>query len=455
MTLFIVSAFAMIFCFVLLGVITSKKVTSSSDYSVAGRKADTSQVAGVFLGGLAGGATTVGTVQMAYQYGLSAFWFTFGGGIGCLILGIWLARPLRRSGVSTIPQFLERSYGPKVSLTSLFSTALGTFISIVAQFLAGIALFRTIIPMSVEVATTLFALLILAFIFLGGLKSYSFIGKAKTVLLYIVMLSCFALAWSKGHSIPVMIRDLPSQPWFDPFCGGITKNLSSLTSIIIGIICTQIFVQGVFAASDEETARKGVLVTSLVLPTMGFLGVFIGLAMRHEGIVVEATQALPFFVRHYFHPVIGGIFWSGILIAIVGTAAGLTLGIATNLINDIAVRFYPSISERSLLHLSRTSVVAIVLLGAFCSARTHGSLILQWSFLSMGLRGAGTFFPFLLAILFPGRLSRTWGFISSAGGLSALLIIPFLGFPMNPMLGAILVSGLGALSGIVCKSQNR
>jgi len=454
MTSFIFSAFIMVLCFILLGTITSKKVVDSSDYSIAGRKAGTSQVAGVFLGALAGGATTVGTVQMAYEYGISALWFTLGGGIGCLILGIWLARPLRRSGLTTIPQFLKQIYGVPVSFLSLFSTSLGTFISIVAQFLAGIALFRTILPISEEMASGIFAFLILAFIYLGGLKSYSVIGKAKTCLLYIIMLVCVALVWIKGHSISFLIRDLSFYPYFDPFWGGIGKNISSLMSISIGIMCTQIFVQGVFAASDEESARKGVLVSSLVLPTMGFLGVLIGLAMRHANISVEAAQALPFFVTQYFHPIIGGTFWAGILIAIVGTASGLTLGIATNLINDLALRFIPEISEMAILSLSRISVFIIVILAAIISSKSHGSLILSWSFLSMGLRGAGTFFPFLIAILFPGRLSKMWAIISSAGGLLTLFLIPILHLPVYPLFGALSFSGIAAFIGFVGGKRN-
>jgi SSS family solute:Na+ symporter len=151
-----------------------------------------------------------------------------------------------------------------------------------------------------------------------------------------------------------------------------------------------------------------------------------------------------------FHPVIGGIFWAGILVAIVGTAAGLILGISTNLITDLAVRAFPDMGEKTLLGLSRAAVGILVAVGIIISARTAGSLILEWSFLSMGLRGAATFFPFLFAIVMPGRLSRAWGLASSAGGLLTLAAVPLSGLQVDPMLSAIAVSGTFAAAGIRC-----
>jgi SSS family solute:Na+ symporter len=103
--------------------------------------------------------------------------------------------------------------------------------------------------------------------------------------------------------------------------------------------------------------------------------------------------------------------------------------------------------EKSLLRLSRFSVVTLVAVGVFIAAKTAGSLILEWSFLSMGLRGAATFFPFLFAIVAPGRLSRAWGLASSAGGLLTLVAIPLTHMPFDPMLAAIGVSGALAVAG--------
>ena len=54
-------------------------------------------VAGIIMGTLVGGSSTVGTAQLAYHFGMSAWWFTLGGSIACLILALVYADPLRRS----------------------------------------------------------------------------------------------------------------------------------------------------------------------------------------------------------------------------------------------------------------------------------------------------------------------------------------------------------------------
>ena len=38
----------------------------------------TAIVAGIIMGTLVGGSATVGTAQLAYHYGMSAWWFTLG-----------------------------------------------------------------------------------------------------------------------------------------------------------------------------------------------------------------------------------------------------------------------------------------------------------------------------------------------------------------------------------------
>ncbi|MGL5694605.1 MAG: hypothetical protein ACRCXA_11045, partial [Peptostreptococcaceae bacterium] len=69
-----------------VGIYSGKKVKSAGDFAVGGRQAGAGIIAGSIIGTLVGGASTIGTAQLAYTYGFSAWWFTLGGGIGCLIL---------------------------------------------------------------------------------------------------------------------------------------------------------------------------------------------------------------------------------------------------------------------------------------------------------------------------------------------------------------------------------
>ncbi len=58
------------------GIYAGTKVKDEKDFSGAARKAGSAVVAGTIMGTLVGGASTIGTAQLAFRYGLDAWWFT-------------------------------------------------------------------------------------------------------------------------------------------------------------------------------------------------------------------------------------------------------------------------------------------------------------------------------------------------------------------------------------------
>lgn len=81
---------ATVFAVIGSGFYVSRSVRSSAGYSVAGRSAGASLVAGSIAGTVVGGGATVGTAQLAYSFGLSAWWFTLGSGIAFILMGIFM-----------------------------------------------------------------------------------------------------------------------------------------------------------------------------------------------------------------------------------------------------------------------------------------------------------------------------------------------------------------------------
>lgn len=438
-----------ILAFLVLGARAAKEVRTSTDYTLAGRRSGTVEVSGVLLGALVGGASTVGTVEMAYRFGLSAWWFTLGGGLGCLILGLWFAGPLRRTGMSTIPELLASRYGFRTGMVTLAASTIGTFLSIVAQFLAGLAMLQGVWPVSGAVGTTGVALAILGFIFLGGLKSYGALGKAKIAFLFLVLASCVAVSVTGGTTLLTLWKNLSRSPWFDLFGRGLAKDLNAGFSLVVGVLTTQIYVQAIFSASSERTAQAGALLSSALMPPLGLLAVWVGMAMRVNQPGLTPSQVLPVFIFQNFPPLVAGCLWSGIAITIVGTAAGLCLGIATNLARDLpSFLLSRKPDDREFLMRTRLTLLALVLGAAGLARLAPDTLILSWSYLSMGLRGAGTALPFALAVVAPGRLEPRWAFISSASGLFAAMTWPATGLPGDPLFVGLLLSSACCLFGL-------
>ena len=151
-----------------VGIYSGRKVRSAADFASGGGKAGAWIVCGAIMGTLVSGQATIGTAQLAFNYGMSAWWFTLGSGIGCLILALGYAAPLRHSGCSTLLQIVSREYGPRAETWGSVLSSIGIFISVVAQILSATALLITIFPVSHLAAALISILLMAVYVMFGG-----------------------------------------------------------------------------------------------------------------------------------------------------------------------------------------------------------------------------------------------------------------------------------------------
>ena len=112
-------------------------------------------------------------------------------------------------------------------------------------------------------------------------------------------------------------------------------------------------------------------------------------------------------------PVLAGVILGTLFIAVVGTGAGLALGISSILNNDIVKRVTHKFDDpRKESWLSKVWIVAVLALACCMSTGSLGDTILQFAFMSMGLRGAVVFLPLCAALWLPGRIDRKFAMAS-------------------------------------------
>ena len=146
-----------------------RKVKDAHAFTTGG-KAGSWMVCGALLGTLAGGQSTIGTAQLAFCYGLSAWWFTIGAGIGSLVLGLFFSGPLRRSGSTTLLEVVSREYGRKAETVGSILFLVGIFISIISQVLSSSAMIGSLFGMPTAWASITSAVLIMSLVLFGGSK---------------------------------------------------------------------------------------------------------------------------------------------------------------------------------------------------------------------------------------------------------------------------------------------
>lgn len=380
----------------------TRKVASADDFAVADRSLSASGVSWVIIGTLVGGVSTIGTVQTAYTHGISAGIFTFGSGLSCFLLGCFFARALREEGVVTVSEYLGRFFGARFRSYCSAINSLGMFIHVVGQFLAAIAILQAVFHFSDIFSVLIVVGLIAIFVVGGGITGAGLIGKIKFFLLYLIMVVSAAVAMIKGGGPGQIVAALPKGEGLLGFAVyGLKTATIDVLAMIVGVLSTQIYLQAIFAAKDVREARNGAFISAAVIPPVGVLGIIIGLYLRanHPEVAASPAQALPYFLHISFPPMIAALFSAGLLLIVLGTGAGLVLGVTTNLFNDF-LRSGKWGRRGESIRVVRLTTLVVVLLAALLVFTGLDSTILRWSYMSMGLRGSSVFAGLVVLVFF-------------------------------------------------------
>lgn len=440
-----------------LGVITfvaiysGSKVKSSSDFSVGGKKSGRGIIAGTIMGTLVGGAATIGTAQLAFLYGFSAWWFTLGGGIGCILLAIFFVKPLYKSDKETVPQILSAEYGLMARPISSIFVSIGIFINIIAQVLAAIALLTSMFNISTMVASIIAIVLMSAYVIFGGVIGAGLVGITKLIFLYISAMVGGIIAIKMGGGFGEFLSFFPREQYFSLIARGAGVDLAAGFSLVLGVLSTQTYIQAVFSAKSIKEARMGAVISGVLTPLIGVAGIFIGLFMRMNHPDLNPASAFPEFVLQYMNPWFAGIVLATLLITIVGTGAGLSLGICTIFTKDIyKIYMKKDADDNKQLKVSRIVIIVTLVLALLFTTGNAKSLILQWSFMSMGLRGATVFLPLCGALFLKGKLKKSHAVTAMVIGPASMIIGNlFLPESFNPLFLGVITSAIIIIFGLI------
>lgn len=461
----------------LLGFYSGKKVSNASDFATSGGKAGAMMVAGTIMGTLVGGTSTVGTAQLAFSFGLSAWWFTLGAGIGCLVMTIAYVLPLRGSGCTTLLQIISREYGKSAGFMASVLCSIGIFINIIAQLLSGIALVTAVTPLTNLAAVLVVAALMVFYVIFGGVWGTGIVGVFKLILIYLAVIVGGAIAYRLSGGIFALRATLISAlagtelgamngiataadvvgTFANLTARGFSKDVGSGVSLILGVLSTQTYAQAIWSARSDAAARKGALISSFLVPPIGIGGILVGLFMRTHyitaselkalggvlpegfmGVIEKTSQAFPSFLVNHMPGPVGalscGVILATLLIAVVGTGAGLALGCSTIISNDILKKRVARMDDPKFNLLATRSLIAVILLFASMIAYVvPAAIINDFSYLSMGLRAAVVFVPMCCGLWLKGRIRPGFANVCIIAGPIAVIAGQMAGSDMNPL----------------------
>lgn len=420
-----------------IGITSARK---SKDFASARGQAGAWIVAGAIIGTLVGGQATVGTAEMGYKFGFSGIWFTWGSALGCLLLYLVTPR-LRATGCSTLLEIIGRHYGKKAEVAGSLLSLFGMFFSIVAQQLACAALIRAVVPCSLLTALLSGTAIMLVYVVAGGMMGAGKGGLVKLFLLYGSCIVCGSVVLYNTNGLSDFDTSL-----FNPFNRGLSTDINAIISMVLGVVATQSYAQAVWAGRTDASARKGALLSALLIPPIGIACTLVGMYMQSTGSVEVASTSFPAFALTCLPHWLGGIVMGTLLVTVIGGCTGIALGSSVVVVRDLFQR--PLASNATLV---RITLVAIMTLALITSLLLTGTFINDLGFLSLGLRAASILLPLSCLFFIKKRIPGIYIITSMICSVATMLALHTINVQwLSPTIGGLIAGTVPVIMGI-CK----
>lgn len=118
---------------VVAGILGARRAKTAEDFALAGRNLGLFVYLGCLSAVILGGASTIGTAKLGYQFGISGMWFVFMIGLGITVLGLFFTNQIYGANVTTISELLGRRYNQETRLISALVAAIYTLMVSVTQ----------------------------------------------------------------------------------------------------------------------------------------------------------------------------------------------------------------------------------------------------------------------------------------------------------------------------------
>ncbi len=373
----------------LVAAVTRRRQTTT-DYFLAGRNVGFFAIGASIFASNIGSEHIVGLAGQGASTGLAMAHYELHAWI--VVLLAWVFVPFYyQAGVFTMPEFLERRFGPKPRwILSLVSLAAYVLTKVSVTVYAGAIIFRTLLPdafgspdAAFWVGAMLTVLLTGIYTLAGGMRAVLYTDSAQALLLIFgsAAITWFGLAqlggWGELRDFAAvnvaeyaLWRPLsdPEFPWL-----GIL-----IASPIVGIWywCTdQYIVQRTLAAKDLRAARRGALWGAFlkVWPVFIFLVPgLIGAALNDRGLLqipLDAAgnpigdQVFPTMVVSLLPAGLRGLVVAGLLAALMSSLSSLFNSTATLFTVDVYAKLRPGAPEQRMVAVGRLATGAVVALG--------------------------------------------------------------------------------------------
>ena len=407
----------------LLGLHFSRRMKSLEDFFLASRSLRAPLIYLSLTASWFGATSILVTTDESFKVGISAFWLIgLPALVTVLVFALFLARPIRRLNILTVPDLVELRYGKTVRhLASLLILwYLVVFAS--SQMVALGNFLRPFLGLSYFLCLILATGVVLVYTVSGGFRSVVFADSLQFFLLAsgICGLGVYLFSASSPAAILQAAALSGRENLFD-FFHDLPRNVLIALSFTLAWIISPVVWQRIQAARTEGDAQRGLLLTGgTFIPLYGF-------------VVLIGILSLPFLSSSDLrHPLLseiilsgigllgGGLLFVAVLAAILSTMDTAINTGALTLTRDLYEKALSGTGMRPLTPILVSRLATVIVTGMALAIATRFQSILQTLGLASEIMAEGLFVPGISMIFLKKKLPLAGGLSLGLGGLFAL-----------------------------------
>jgi SSS family solute:Na+ symporter len=442
-------------------------VKDSRDYFLAGRALPWWAIGSSLIAANISAEQIIGMSGSGYVIGLGIASYEWMAAATLLIVGKFFLPIFLKNKIYTMPEFLERRYGPSVRFVmAAFWLGLYIFVNLASILWLGATAVHTVTGIDIEYALVALGLFAGAYALYGGLKAVALTDIVQVSLLVLggIVIAAIALERISGHGgvdgvvqgfnalraqMPAKFHMIlsPDNPSY--------KDLPGLSVLIGGLWImnfsywgfNQYIIQRALAAKDTREAQKGIVLAAflkLLMPVLVVLpGIAAGVLAPH---LAKADQAYPYLMT-LLPPGLLGLVFAALIAAIVASMGSKINSIATIFTIDLYKPFHAAASERHLVTVGRITAVVALALAMLTARPLLGNLPQAFQYIQeyTGFVTPGIVVIFVLG-LFWSRATTAGAFVAAVGSVALSVLYKFYapGIPFMNRVGYVFLICLAA-----------
>jgi len=432
-----------------IGYWASKKIKTSSDFTLAGKSLSTSFVGVTLFATWFGSSQIMGNPSRFLESGFSSFiTLVLSGGVCLFIVGFFYSRKLYRMNIVTVGDFFRIRFNKKLELMSSVILVMSYPHWIAAQFVALAYLFHGVMGIPIHYGILLGASIVIFYTYIGGMWAVSYTDMLQSIMILIGLIILLYEVLSKTHGIGPIFSDMPDEFFNLLPKGGLdawSEYVALFLAFTLGAIPVQEIYQRVFSAKDEKAARNGLYLGAILMVTVPSIPLLIALGGAHlHTELLGGQELIPSMVAMYTSVPVQVLFYGAMISAILSTSSGAMLAPATVIGENLIKPYSPNLSDKRLLLFTRLSVIGVAAVS--CYFAFNDSDIVGLVAASLSLILVCLFAPFTFGLFWKGSsVFGAWTAIFTGG------LVWFTGFlfdtRIDPTIYGTSVSCVGMIVG--------